>query len=66
MKKLEKVRNREVARVLLIEARGLIATANKKLNDIQYNSPVERKFEDINENIHALLGQIVQEQGKEK
>jgi len=66
MKKLDKIRNREAARVLLVQARDMIRLANEKLNDIGYQSSVERKFEDIHENIHKLLCSIVTDQVNEK
>jgi hypothetical protein len=66
MKKLDKIRNREAARVLLVQARGMISLANEKLNDVGYQSSVERQFEDIHENIHKLLCSIVTDQVNEK
>lgn len=66
MKKIERTRNREAARVLLIQARDMLTAAHTKLREIKYDSGIERKFEDIFDGSLCLLIHVTEEQDKEE
>ena len=47
MKKIEKIRNREAARVLCIEAYSMLERAKDKMAEIEWNDQLENMWQNV-------------------